>query len=524
MSFFLIWVAFFMMFDQERAFSDTKQLSNAPTALLDKFDHEFLKQLEQNVRAVLDDVAKKQKDGIWTEMVTKQKDGIYPDWSGMDKVFVKDLKTYPNGIAIMYCRKYSKLLKFGYAYRTAYHVFGDPKYLQVLKNTGDYLVKIQFERGHWPVHIFLNEDGTLHQAPENYGRRNYLRIQDNYNEEPTAFLIWLYRETNIPDYKKAAVRCLDLMHEAQNGNGMWPGRYNVVTRKGDISSIPRIKEFRLNNGSSELNDGATNNALKLMLLGYHFTKDSKYIQKLDKLGDFLEKSKLTLPNGVIGWAYQYDLDAKPAWARSHEVPFLRPLGSTKYVIPLLYELYLLTGNKKHLALAKKASESLLKLEAPVAVYYSNEGLRAFAVDYKITTCKTGSDYLEACKTSHKAVDETDKVHGGAKGHLALIKRLETESLESMQLYFSNQRKKEIDSDKVLREKASRAVLKRQDGIKRIAEIFFKKEISIATLRHSKDWRSIMSFLHMVNLATGKISYEREKLFRSSYPYSSNRYE
>jgi len=389
---------------------------------------------------------------------------------------------------------------------------------------GDYLLKIQFDQGHWPVHIFLNEDGTLAKAPANYGRRNYLRIQDNYNEEPTAFLIWLYHQTQTSAYKTAAIKCLDLTLEAQNDNGMWPGRYNVVTGKGVISTVPRIEEFRLNNGSSEFNDGATNNSLKAMLLGYHFTKDPKYIQKLDELAAFVDKSKITLPNGTIGWAYQYDEDAAPSWARSHEVPFIRPLGSSHYVIPLLYELYLLTGNKKNLVLARKAAESLLKLEAPVAVYYNNEGLRAFAVDYKIISCKTGSEYLAFCKTSHKAVDETDKVHKGAKEHMALIKRFETESLESMQLYYSKAQTKEFDSQKVMREKAASAVTKRQDGIKKLSDTFFKKKISIATLRHSRDWRTMMSFLHMVNLAKGKISYESEKLYRSSYPYPSNIYD
>jgi len=59
---------------------------DTPDALIAKFDREFIKQLEQEVRATLDDVAKKQKAGIWTEMVTTQKDRSCPDWSDMDKV------------------------------------------------------------------------------------------------------------------------------------------------------------------------------------------------------------------------------------------------------------------------------------------------------------------------------------------------------------------------------------------------------------------------------------------------------
>jgi len=48
-----------------------------------------------------------------------------------------------------------------------------------------------------------------------------------------------------------------------------------------------------------------------MLLGCYCTKDPKYIQRLDKLGKFVEESMITLPNGAIGWAYQYDEDANP---------------------------------------------------------------------------------------------------------------------------------------------------------------------------------------------------------------------
>ena len=136
--FFPALAAIFLIANQGNVFSDEKENLEIPKDRIAKFDHSLINQLEKHVRATLDDVAQKQKDGVWTEMVTVQKDGVYPDWSGMDKVFVKGLKTYPNGIAISYCRKYSKLLKFGYAYRTAYHVFPDPQYLQTLKNMGDY--------------------------------------------------------------------------------------------------------------------------------------------------------------------------------------------------------------------------------------------------------------------------------------------------------------------------------------------------------------------------------------------------
>ncbi len=52
--------AIVLMFNPGRAFSDTNEELNTPDALVEQFEHDFIKQLEQDVRAILDGVAGKQ--------------------------------------------------------------------------------------------------------------------------------------------------------------------------------------------------------------------------------------------------------------------------------------------------------------------------------------------------------------------------------------------------------------------------------------------------------------------------------
>ena len=99
-------------------------------------------------------------------------------------------------------------------------------------------------------------------------------------------------------------------------------------------------------GYSTLNDGATLWGMKAMLLGWHLTDDRKYLDALEKAGQWVIDAQL--PGKACGWAEQYGDDGKPAWARDFEPPAtcVTSIGNAAEALFLLYDL---TGDDKYLS-------------------------------------------------------------------------------------------------------------------------------------------------------------------------------
>ena len=226
-------------------------------------------------------------------------------------------------------------------YLPAYEVLGDKRYLEAARRSCDVLVKGQFPNGVLQAHYYVRPDGRVEAARSG----DSIEMPSDEGPGPTiTMLIWtarLCRQAGYADwekYKKAAMRCAELYIKAQNPNGSWAQKYNL--RTGRVGGL----------GYGVLNDGATTDPMRNLLLVYHATKDPKFLAPIVKAGDWLVRVQ-NKQGGIPGWAEQYGKDDLPCWARSFEPPAVC-VTSTGGALGTLVMLYQLTHNDKYLQPAR----------------------------------------------------------------------------------------------------------------------------------------------------------------------------
>ena len=217
-------------------------------------------------------------------------------------------------------------------YLPAYEIFGDTRYLDVARRSGDVLVKGQCSNGVLQAHYFVFPDGRVEPI------READVVEMPSDEEPApalVMLVWLSRLSGDEAYARAAVRCAELYLIAQNPNGSWAQKYNLRTRTtGGL-------------GYGVLNDGATTDPMHVLLLMYHMTKDRRFLDGIVKAADWLARVQ-NRRGGIPGWAEQYDESDRPCWARSFEPPAICVTSTSQATAALLF-MYRLTHDEKYLS-------------------------------------------------------------------------------------------------------------------------------------------------------------------------------
>jgi len=216
-------------------------------------------------------------------------------------------------------------------YLPAYEVFGEPRYLDAARRSGDVLVQGQCPNGVLQAHYFVFPDGRVEPLREG----NVIEMPGDEGPAPAVvMLVWLARLTGEAKYRQAAIRCAELYIRAQNPNGSWAQKFNL--RTGQPGGL----------GYGVLNDGATTEPMQIMLLMYHMTHDAKFLTPIVKAGDWLVRAQ-NRQGGIPGWAEQYDDQDRPCWARSFEPPAICA-GSTGRGTGALLNMYRLTLEEKYL--------------------------------------------------------------------------------------------------------------------------------------------------------------------------------
>ena len=214
-------------------------------------------------------------------------------------------------------------------YFRAYEILGDRKYLEAGLARADVIKKNQWPKGHWQWGDF-GED--------------FVRIQDGYNDWPFWIMLYAHKVSGEKTYLESARRCCDILLTIQRPTGGWPDQWTFSGRGTPHTGVRHGTSF---------NDGGTNAPLKMMVMMYHITGDTRYVAKLDKLGPFIAKSNLG-KGRVVGWSEQYLDDGRPTRARRYEIELPYPRALTRAVGPMLIWLYLMTGDEAHIGLLKKA--------------------------------------------------------------------------------------------------------------------------------------------------------------------------
>ncbi len=228
----------------------------------------------------------------------------------------------------------------GDALLRAYLATGDVYILRAAEAAGDALVWGQLQCGGWAYYIDFSPAGErkfyyahLQGRPGIDPRRlrNWGTLDDNNSQSAISFLVRLSQVSEDAVFKKAAQRGLEWLLDAQAENGGWPQVYPPVG-----AGYWNYYTF---------NDGAINDAIRVMLEAWRAYGDQRYLEAAKRGGDFIIRTQG--PADQPAWAQQYDFDLQPAWARRFEPPAWCS-AVVRRNIRTLVDLYLETGEEKYL--------------------------------------------------------------------------------------------------------------------------------------------------------------------------------
>jgi PelA/Pel-15E family pectate lyase len=230
----------------------------------------------------------------------------------------------------------------------AYQVTGDPLYLKHADKVAGALIWGQHPSGGW--HYFIDFDPSGIQkyyeevASQCRGWEEYYHYYGNatYDDDTTAsavrFLLRLYATTLDAKYRTPLINALNFVLVSQYPNGAWPQRY-PLRYDSPYEGHPDYTSFYT------FNDNVISNNIYLLLEAYEKLGNEEYRKAARRGMDFYIISQLPTPQA--GWAQQYDLEMKPAWARSYEPPSLYS-DRTVRNIKDLQSFYMITGDRRYL--------------------------------------------------------------------------------------------------------------------------------------------------------------------------------
>ncbi len=230
----------------------------------------------------------------------------------------------------------------------AYQATQDSSYLKYAEKVAEALIWGQHPLGGW--HYFIDFDPAgipkFYQEvasrclgwEEFYYYYGNATFDDDVTASATRFLLHLYTTSMDPRYRPALLKALDFVLVSQYPNGGWPQRYPL---RYDFAhdGHPDYTSFYT------YNDGVISNNILLLQEAYEKLGNEEYRNAAYRGMDFYLISQLPKPQA--GWAQQYDMELKPAWARSYE-PAALCSSQTVENIQDLEAFYLITGDRRYL--------------------------------------------------------------------------------------------------------------------------------------------------------------------------------
>ena len=310
--------------------------------LLSQIDMELYEHSEQDVRAWLDGMIE-----------TYGPFGVYPDHTS--RVLRIDGDRARLSLGDGWAAEFPAML-----FR-AYEMFNEPTYLQAALRFCDHLVSAQCAEGHFPDSITVRRGQSASR-----GRSNSVRLQDRYNFPYFALLLYGYRHSGNEAYLNAARKHADLLYGIQNpvADSFWMGPWpDEVSVRHAIGGVP--KETSAGRGGVtagySLNDYATYDAYRTMVMMYFVTRDQKYIHRIERLPLWICAAQLGLGN-VRGWTEEYGVHNEPVWARRFESTLIDPRNFNRFTGPMLIQFYAITGNEVYRNLFLESYEWLRSME------------------------------------------------------------------------------------------------------------------------------------------------------------------
>ena len=258
----------------------------------------------------------------------------------------------------------------GRTFLEAYQATGDEQFLRYAEKAANALIWGQHPSGGW--HYFIDFDPSRTAKwyedvavncwgwEEFYHDYGNCTFDDNVTIGAAEYLLDLYRETLDPAYRGPLLKAIDFVLESQYPNGGWPQRYPI---RNDRVTDPGYTAYYT------YNDGVIAGNVFFLLKAYRVLGDEIYRASAIQGMDFVVISQLGTPQA--GWGQQYDLQMRPAGARSFEPGGVAP-STTVGNIRHLMRFYKITGNRKYLRGVPDAIEWLENAHLPLG--HSNNGM------------------------------------------------------------------------------------------------------------------------------------------------------
>ncbi len=216
----------------------------------------------------------------------------------------------------------------GAVFLRLFRVTQDQVYLTLARDAGRALAFGQRREGGWDHRADVA--GLTAATTEFAQRSGSGSFDDRITQGALSFLMDLDRELDEPWLDAALERGLNFVMRAQYANGGWPQWFPLRGRYHDYHTF---------------NDRAINDCVELMWQAYEQYGREAYRASAIRGGEFILASRLAPPQA--GWAQQYSLDLKPAWARRFEPPGVCSAVTVNNIETLL-QLYVRTGESRFL--------------------------------------------------------------------------------------------------------------------------------------------------------------------------------
>lgn len=254
-------------------------------------------------------------------------------------------------------------ISMGHLFLDAYRATGDEFYYTAAEKAASAVIWGQGYEGGWNYMVDFAGDRSLKHWYNTIGKNGWRleefqhyygnsTFDDDVSSDAARFLLRIYLEKLDARYKPALDKAIDFILESQYPLGGWPQRYPL---KYDFSKNgrPDYSSFYT------YNDDVIWENIHFLIQCYLTLGGERLLDPIHRGMNFY----LISQQDSGGWAQQYDMDLKPAGARSYEPEALLPEATFENAL-LLLEFYRITGDKKYLNQVPAAIDWLEKTRLP----------------------------------------------------------------------------------------------------------------------------------------------------------------
>ncbi|HWI92553.1 MAG TPA: pectate lyase [Flavisolibacter sp.] len=254
-------------------------------------------------------------------------------------------------------------VSMGHLFLDAYHATGNEYYYEAAAKAASALIWGQSNEGGWNYMIDFAGDRSLKEWYNTIGKNGW-RLEEfqhyygncTYDDDVTSdaarFILRMYLEKMDAKYKPTLDKAINFILKSQYSNGGWPQRYPL---KYDFAKAghPDYSSFYT------FNDDVIWENVYFLIQCYETLGEERFLDPIYRGMNFYVISQTK--NG--GWAQQYNMEMRPAGARTYEPSALLPKTTFANAM-LLLKFYEYTGDKKYLQKVPAAIQWLEKTSLP----------------------------------------------------------------------------------------------------------------------------------------------------------------